>query len=266
MKPTVLAALCLAAALPAGAAAAEPAEGVGGTAYTATLQPLNGSGASGSAEVVVAEDGQTITARVQVEGLDLDAPHAQHLHALFDGDLQEDPAVTDVQSAACPTTESGDANGDGVLTTAEGAPAYGTIQMSLTTEGDTGPDSGLAVDRFPAGTSISYERSGIPLPPALSDEVAAMHVVVHGTDVDGSGDTTDVEGRVSSLDESLPLDATAPALCGTLAATSAGAVQTGLGGTATDGDGSTGVVAGLGAAAALAAAGGLALRRRRATT
>ena len=246
------------------AAPAAAAEGPGGTAYSATLTPLNGSTASGSATVQVAEDGQSISVRIETAGMDLDVPHAQHLHGLFSGDLQEDPSVSTIQASACPTMESGDTNGDGVLTTAEGAPAYGTVQMSLTTAGDTGPGSGVALDRFPTGTSIAYERSGIPLPPALSDELQNMHVVVHGTDVDGNGEITNTDGVVSSLAPGMPVDATAPALCGTLTATSAGVVQTGAGGTATTNDGADAAVLGLGAGLLVAGAGATAHRRRRA--
>lgn len=41
----------------------------------------------------------------------------------------------------------------------EGQPPYGEIGTSLTTEGDTGADSGLAVERFPGGPSNEYERT-----------------------------------------------------------------------------------------------------------
>jgi D-arabinose 1-dehydrogenase-like Zn-dependent alcohol dehydrogenase len=90
----------------------------------------------------------------------------------------------------------------------------------------------------------------------MKDSLSKVHFVIHGIDADGSGDLSDEEGRQSSLNEDLPIDATAPALCGTLTATSAGAVDTGAGGTATDSN--SALVLGLGG---LALAGALAFRR-----
>lgn len=53
-----------------------------------------------------------------------------------------------------------DDDGDFRLTTVDGVPAYGPVRVSLTTSGETSPDSVLAVDRYPTvpeGT-IQYER------------------------------------------------------------------------------------------------------------
>lgn len=61
-------------------------------------------------------------------------PHAQHSHIGAMG--------------TCPTNAD-DANGDGFVSTTEGSEEYGAIGTSLTTTGDTSPDSGLTVDRFP---------------------------------------------------------------------------------------------------------------------
>ena len=43
-----------------------------------------------------------------------------------------------------------------MVNTTEGHPSYGMIDTSLTAEGDTSPDSGLAVDSFPGGSAYSY--------------------------------------------------------------------------------------------------------------
>jgi hypothetical protein len=226
-----------------------------GTAYSGTLTELNNSGATGSAYIEVSEDGETMSVSVDAADLDLDFVHAMHIHGIYDGDLSDDPADGSFAASTCPDF-SDDANGDGVLTVVEGAGKYGGVLVSLTTEGDTSADSALAIDRFPAGTSIDYDRD-ITIPSAMKDELARVHVVVHGTDTDDSGDET--SPIVSSLNPDLPVDATAPALCGTLTAVSAGAVQTGAGGAATTSTNPAALALGAGA---LAIAGAAALRRR----
>lgn len=234
-----------------------------GTTYSGTLNALNEETGSGDASIEVSEDGETMTVNVNASNLDLDFVHAIHIHGIYDGDLSDDPADGEFAASSCPTiardTESAvpDEEGpDGFISVAEGAADYGGVLVSLTTEGDTTADSALAVERFPAGTSIDYSRD-IEIPNAMKDELAKVHIVVHATDTDDSGDESNEDGAQSSLNPDLPFDATAPALCGTLSATSAGAVDTGAGGTATDSN--SALVLGLGG---LALAGAVALRRR----
>lgn len=234
-----------------------------GTTYSGTLNALNEETGSGDASIEVSEDGETMTVNVNASNLELDFVHAIHIHGIYDGDLSDDPADGEFAASSCPTiardTESAvpDEDGpDGFVSVAEGAADYGGVLVSLTTEGDTSADSALAVERFPAGTSIDYSRD-IEIPNAMKDELAKVHIVVHATDTDDNGDESNDDGAESSLNPDLPFDATAPALCGTLAATSAGAVDTGAGGTATDSN--SALVLGLGG---LALAGAVALRRR----
>ncbi len=225
-----------------------------GTAYEGSLNELNASGGSGDAYLEVSEDGESLEVTVNATGLNLDGPHAMHIHGVLDGD--------EIQASACPTMDD-DANGDGVLDVAEGVPLYGGIQVSLTTEGDTSPDSALAVDRYPVGTDIEYMRGEIDLPDNVKPSLDKVHVVVHGIDENGNGTLDMDQEERSSLTEDLPREATAPALCGELTAVAAGAVQTGGGGTADTGNGVDGAaLAGLG----LAGLAGLAVttRRRRA--
>ena len=224
-----------------------------GTAYRGALSELNDSGGSGEVYIEVSEDGETMTVELNASGLNLDGPHAMHIHGIVEGD--------EVQASTCPTMAD-DADGDGVLTVVEGLPTYGDIQVSLTTEGDTSPDSGLAVDRFPAGTSIDYSRSGIPIPENIRAGIAALHVVVHGIDENGNGTLDMDQEERSSLTDDLPREGTAPAMCGTLTAAAGGAVQTGAGGRAADTTATSSAGAAFAGAAALAAAGGFALRRR----
>lgn len=219
-----------------------------GSVYTGTLQELNGSGGEGSAKITVSDDGQTMTVDISASGLNLDGPHAMHIHGIVDGD--------DVAASTCPTIAE-DADGDGIVTVVEGAVKYGTVQVSLTTTGDTTTASALAVERYPAGTSIDYSRSTIAIPAALKPNLGKLHIVVHGVDENGNGSLDLDQTERSSLTEDLPREGTAPALCGTLAIAATGPIQTGAGGlaeSATSDVDSTTLIAGLSFAALLAAA------------
>ncbi|CAN5839813.1 hypothetical protein BH23ACT10_BH23ACT10_39430 [soil metagenome] len=227
--------------------AATPASADHGTSYSADLAPLNDSGVTASADLTLAD--RELEIEITAQGLAPGQPHAQHIHGVIG------------ETSACPTAEN-DEDGDGLVSTAEGVPSYGGVLQSLTTEGDTSGDSALAVDRFPvAGDdgSVTYTRT-FELPEDVAGDLGNLHLALHGIDLDDSGEY-DGDAK-SSLDDSLPLEATIPAACGTLAAMPSGGVQTGAGGTApVEGD-STPAVALLG----LGVLGGgvLVARRRRA--
>lgn len=224
-----------------------------GTAYaadgstSANLDALNGSGASGTGMVTV--NGNRLAVTINASGLLAGAPHAQHIH--FGAQAAHE----------CPTPAA-DKNGDGRITTTEGGPAYGPVQASLTTTGDTSAKSVLAVDRFPTapnGTQ-NYSRTiavSADLAQAVADGEAVL--VVHGVDENGSG-KYDGDAK-SDLNASLPAEATDPALCGVLVAAPAGGASTGAGGAA---GGSTDAgLLGVGGALLLAAAGTGAVAVRR---
>ena len=218
--------------------------------YQADLGALNASGVSGTGMVTLSGDQATVV--VEASGLVPGAPHAQHFHIGAQG--------------SCPT-DAEDKDGDGFLSTTEGAPFYGEIGTSLTTEGDTSPDSGLAVDRFPTDGTLSYERTFTVTEDVQKAFAAGTAVLVlHGVDKDGSG-TYDGDVK-SDLDPSLPMEATAPAACGAfsqaqMGTTPAGGAETGAGSTAgVEQQAAIGV--GAVALAGAAAAGALAYRRRQA--
>jgi hypothetical protein len=222
----------------------------GAHSYQANLSQLNQSGVSGTGMVTL--DGTTATVMIEASGLLAGAPHAQHFHIGAQG--------------VCPT-DADDTNGDGFLSVTEGAGKYGAIGTSLTTSGDTGPDSGLAIDRFPTDANESYERTfEVTQDVADAFEAGTAVLVLHGVDKDGSG-TYDGEVK-SDLDPSLPMEATAPAACGTLAAAQMGTAPSG--GAETGGGSTAGVeqqtAMGVGAVALVgaAAAGAVAYRRRQA--
>jgi hypothetical protein len=220
------------------------------SSYQADLSALNESGVTGTGMVTL--DGTSATVTIEASGLVEGAPHAQHFHIGAQG--------------ACPT-DADDKDGDGFVSVTEGAPYYGDIGASLTLDGDTSPDSGLAVDRFPTDGNENYSRTF-----EVSEDVAAAFedgtavLVLHGVDKDGSGT---YDGDVmSDLDKSLPMEATAPAACGAFAAAQMGATpeggaETGAGSTAGV-EQQTAIGVGAVAMAGAAAAGAIAYRRRQA--
>jgi len=249
MKRPLIAA-CISLAL-LGTLLAQPAAAVHeGAVYTGTLSELNGSGATGNAKITVSQDGETMAVVINGRNLNLDGPHAMHLHGKVDGDT--------VAASTCPTMAE-DADGDGIVTVVEGAVKYGSVQVSLTTEGDTSGDSALDVPRYPAGTTINYNRSGIDIPDVLKPNLSKLHVVVHGVDENGNGTLDMDQTERSSLTDDLPREGTAPALCGTLTVQATAPIQTGAGGTAdATSDGSLAFGLGLAAIAGVA----LSIRRR----
>ncbi len=222
----------------------------GSTSYQANLTALNQSGVSGTGMVTL--DGNSATVMIKASGLLAGAPHAQHFHI---GAL-----------GTCPT-DADDKDGDGFLSTTEGAGAYGAIGTSLTLTGDTSPDSGLAVDRFPTadGGSENYSRTlEVTDDVHKAFEAGTAVLVVHGVDKNGSG-TYDGDIK-SDLDPSLPMEATAPAACGALKVAQMGTTPSGgaeTGGGSTSGIENQGAI-GVGALAAVGAvaAGAVAYRRR----
>ncbi|WP_093802148.1 CHRD domain-containing protein [Streptomyces sp. Wb2n-11] len=186
----------------------------------ATLNPFKVNKVTGSGTAMVHLEGNTAHVTVKHSGLLAGAPHAQHFHIGAKG-------------VCPPESVAKERNGKVFLNTTDGAPFYGGIGTSLTTTGDTSPSSGLAVDRFPVGDKVHYERTI-----TLSDEAAKSLregtgvVVVHGIDFNGNG-TYDNNLGPSDLDPKLPSEATNPALCGPLKMAAKGAVHGGQGGTQT---------------------------------
>lgn len=175
--------------------------------YTYALDGVaNNSDASGWTRLTALPNGK-IQVKVHVDGMTPGAPHAQHLHG-----IRSDGAFV---AGACPTIAN-DTDGDTFVDTLEGAPAYGGVQVSLTTSGDTSAASALAVDRFPVANAngvLNYNRTFTPDSPAIWAGLGALEVVVHGADLNGNG-IYDFEAGLSSLTAALPLEATIPAVCG----------------------------------------------------
>ncbi len=234
----------------APAASAQPA-----AMYQATLNPLNHASGSGSLMLMLSGSQATVTEHVTGLAATFGGaayPHVQHIHIGAQG--------------VCPPM-SADTNGDGVISTTEGAPFYGGIGTTLSVSGDTSPAAGTDIKIAPSGGSFDYSRT-ITLDAATLASVTAGKavIVVHG--LDPTTLSKQAQGEKSDLVPSLPLAATSPALCGTLVASQMTAVP---GGPPNTGGGSTAGLqdesllfagGGLLAAAGLAGAGTLALRRR----
>jgi hypothetical protein len=263
-RPLRLARRVLAVAAPAALVAlplAVMAPGVAGaqtstTTYQANLQPLNH--ATGSGTLMLQLSGNQATVTEDVQGLAAtfnggNYPHVQHIHIGGQG--------------MCPST-SADANGDGVISTTEGGPAYGGIGTTLSVSGDTSPAAGTNVTIAPSGAGFHYSRT-VTLDSKTLSAVKANNavIVVHG--LDPSTLSQQAQGEKSDLVPSLPLAATSPALCGPLQASQMSQMPNGA--ASTGGGGMSGIqdgwLFGIGAAGVAGAAlfGGVALRRRTAS-
>lgn len=188
-----------------------------------TLEETNHSGATALATVTVHADG-SMKVSLQGHGLTPNQPHAQHLH----GDIAAG------MEFFCPPAST-DEDGDGQVSTEEGAPMYGGVVVSLTTSGDTSADSVLDLDRAPVADAfgeLTYERT-IPaaqVPDSIVEHIDHLHIVQHGLDVNGN-DKYDMKALGESMFakslgvDGVPEEGTNPATCGEV--TPFGAVDTG---------------------------------------
>ena len=173
-----------------------------GKLFKAHLKPLNYSGSYGIA--LLEKEGTKLTTKIYTKGLAPKLPHAQHIHGFKQ-------AVSE-----CPTLAA--SGRDNLITTAEGLPSYGDIQVSLTTRGDTSPASGLAVSRFPVANSggfLKYERT-FSVPRSVASNLGKKAIVQHGVDLNHNGRYDFKSAGRSELDRSLPQEATIPANCGVI--------------------------------------------------
>lgn len=112
---------------------------------TATLRPLNDSGVSGTARLVLEPD--TLTVTIRATGLEPGRVHAQHIHGRFDAQGRPFDSVA--------PTAADDTDRDGFIEVAEGAASYGPVIVPL-----TAPPGGAAADfpTAPDGT-ITFEQT-----------------------------------------------------------------------------------------------------------
>jgi hypothetical protein len=247
-KKALLLAPAIALGLTAMGAAPAMADHATGS-YMTTFEDINETGASGQAWVTV--EGDTATVKVEAAGLaetfnDAAFPHVQHIHIGAEG--------------MCPTIGEYDENGDGIVDTVEGQPAYGMIGTTLSV-GDAAKDASTATDVTvaPSGSSFTYEET-FELNQKTQDSLAngTGVVVVHG--IDPAGLSEEAATAKSNLVPELPLAATAPALCGEMSMMPAGGADTGV--TKSDQGGNEMGMVALGGGLLVAAGGAYAVRRR----
>jgi hypothetical protein len=236
----------LALVLPAGVASAAAS-----TSYQADLGAMNHVQGSGTVMLQVNGDQATVTEHVTGLAAKFGAdpyPHVQHIHVGAMG--------------VCPTT-SADKNNDGVISTTEGAGAYGGIGTTLSTSGDTSPKAGTTLTVAPSGARFDYTRTfTLNAVTKASLTAGKAVIVVHG--LDPATLSKQAQGEKSDLVPSLPLAATSPALCGPLNLTQMSTVPGGApetGGGSTSGLQDEGLLV-LGGGLLLAAGGVFAVRRR----
>jgi len=188
----------------ASAGTTATADAASGTTVHGRLNTLNNSGAVGRGTITV--DGRKLWVTYDARKLAPGLPHAAHIH--YGAEARHE----------CPTVAD-DSNHDFRLNVAEGVPGYGPVAKSLTTRGDTSPDSALAVDRFPTAPrgTVHYARL------ITADRAVARAVrngegvlVVHGVDYNHNGRYDFKSAGKSELDPKLPAEATDPAVCGVL--------------------------------------------------
>jgi hypothetical protein len=235
----------------AGLGLALPAAAASASSYQASLKPLNH--VTGSGDFMLSLTGNQATVTEHVNGLadkfsGKPYPHVQHIHINGQG--------------MCPTTAA-DKNNDGVISTTEGAPAYGGIGTTLSTSGDTSAKAATTLTVAPSGASYTYQRTFTMNAKTISAiKKGTAVIVVHG--LDPSTLSKQAQGEKSDLVPSLPLAATSPALCGVLSASQMSSMP--VGSSPTGGGSTAGVedqtVFELGGGLILAAGGVLFLRRR----
>ena len=183
----ILGATLLAAGL-GGVSAASATPRVGD--FAVSLEGLN---QGGSGMVALTQQGTKLAVHLQASELD-DGIHLAHIHGVRKG------------MNVCPTADL-DTDGDGLVNIAEGLPAYGPVQITLS--------NGLNDQ----GTSLDYtrDRNRIDSGQATASlgSLDSYVVVVHGVDLNGDGvvNNPDVEGDGPDPDDN---EITMPALCGTI--------------------------------------------------
>jgi serine/threonine protein kinase len=176
-----------------------------GDRVPATLGPVPTNRVDGQGTVTVRLNGTLATVTLKTNGLLDRSPHVMHIHAGGKG--------------ICPPVQAArEQNGHLSISTLGGAPFYGKPRVSLTTSGDIGVASILEFARYPKAGAITYRRT-LRLRPRTVSLIRRnlAGIVVHGIDYNGNGRYDETLGG-SDLNPSLTAEATAPALCGELAA------------------------------------------------
>lgn len=201
--------LTLAAALVIVAAPVAAAKPVGDfQASTTPVQTADaratypGLNVSGTATFTLT--GVILTANIRVSGLTPGLPHLMHIHGVIEAQNE------------CPGTDVADDRvDDGLIDTVEGLPAYGPIVVTFSETGSTTPGAALSLGTAPVADSsgnIDYMRT-FRIPANVALNLSDLHVVIHGADLDSSGEYDGIDG---SLGAGIPLEAEIPVSCGAI--------------------------------------------------
>ncbi|MCM4160273.1 hypothetical protein FHG64_04185 [Antarcticibacterium flavum] len=136
--------------------------------YATCAYPMNNSNSVALAYFEVKDN--MLKATILAAGVTPNQQHPQHIHGPEDG-----------SNATCPPM-SADANGDGLISLAEGLPYYGGVQLSLNNEDGSFPTANAA-------GFYNYQRTFDLTGTSLS-AWENLAVVVHGRNVGGSYDAT----------------------------------------------------------------------------
>jgi len=163
--------------------------------FEADLQPVN-QHAEGRARLTL--EGGRLEVRLKAKDLD-GGVHVAHVHG-----------VRQAQNE-CPELAIHDTDGNGLVDIAEGLPAYGPVQLTLS--------NGLN----DTGTRIEYRRNYNALDSgeliAALGDLSQYAIVVHGVDLDGDGMATNPDADGDGADDANPSsdnEISMPALCGTV--------------------------------------------------
>ena len=203
------AALLPALASPALASESQYDDRADAATYVADLDPVphhpradSGSNVNGHAKVVEV-DGK-LQVEVTAYGLSPLLPHLMHIH----GELEAQ------NECPGPQFRAGGVD-DRLIETVDGIPAYGPIQVTFSTKGDTSAAAGLSLDTAPVADrkgGLAYQRVLLDVPAEVRDELDDLHIVIHGEDLDDDG-MYDAE-PITAL--GAPLEAELPVACGEL--------------------------------------------------
>lgn len=204
MKNPVRKIVVVAAAVGVLAAVAIP-QGIAahGAKYRASLSPVPhdpaaDAGSNVSGDVRLSRVAGRLSVNVEATGLAPGLPHAMHIHGELKARNECPSADADINSEVT-STEPG--TPDGLISLGEGGPAYGPVQISFTTSGDTSASSALDLERFATADSagnLSYERT-FRIPKKTAAKLGKLHIVIHGEDLDRNGEYSDL------MEASLPV-------------------------------------------------------------
>ena len=185
-----------------------------GQPFASAARPVPTNRVTGSGTATVRLNGNVASVTLDTDGLLNGSPHAMHIHAGGQG--------------VCPPASATRLhNGHEAISTTDGIRFYGPPQVALTAAGDTSKKSIVDFPRYPTVGNIRYTRK-FTVPSGVAGAIRAGNaaVIVHGIDYNHNGIYDNVLDR-SELNPGLPGEATAPALCGPLAATQTAAAGRG---------------------------------------